>query len=500
MLRHSSNSQTPFARGAGAWFHDVLYLAASFTVWNWRKSRYRRARGEMRCPCQSLSDSGRADESRCEASYYLKDPRRFSIVCPALKNTAAGLRCHLPLEDVRPYWGRAFLAAMVAAIFLYILGTTTVYSVFRLQGITTVRWVDCSWPGNWSNLSVVRANHHRSAAEQSLAQSDSRAAIRSLSRAVNLQPENWRNALLLAELYESIGQFAASEEIFGSLAQKHPDQIKQISAAHHDAVLASQRFDSLQALAFDRLLRGESTRTEDWFHTLLVATMLSDNPNTIRTQYASECDQLSADHLQLLGVVAPPAETTKEAAINQLRNHRFEDSQLIPLRWRILHESGAVSTARDSLQQDAPSLPPFDAATARWVVSESLDSKFVTNAEWENLVASAPSSSDLLRLCAASLQVESPPSLNIIKNRIPRDDQRLSAVLWMTAAATKDTILTAVMATRLETLGFSDLPVIDSENLPSHLASICAKFSIPHEIHYALMLATRPLPPTARFE
>ena len=64
--------------GVGAWFHDAVYLAMSFVVWNWRKSRYQRSNCTIRCPCQSLSDSGRVGESRCEASYYLKDPRRLA--------------------------------------------------------------------------------------------------------------------------------------------------------------------------------------------------------------------------------------------------------------------------------------------------------------------------------------------------------------------------------------------------------------------------------------
>jgi len=483
----------------GDFLHDIAYLSASLFVWNWRKHQYRRPRNTMRCPCQSLSDSGRVGESRCEASYYLNKPERFAIVCPALKPTAQGLRCHLLLADVRPFWGRAVAILTALTLSLYLTSATLWFGVLRLQGDDSVHWVDCALPTNWSNLAIARAAQYRQNAEIAILEHNLPAAIRALSSTVDACPDCWEDALLLAQLYEQIGQFAASEEIFASLAQKHPAQIEPISTAHHDAVLASQRFDSLQSLAFERLLQRESTRPEDWFRTLLVATTLSDNRNTIWTQYSFECEQLSADHLPLLGVVAPPAETTKEAAINQLLNHRFEDAQLIPLRWRILYESGAVSAARDSLQQDAPWLPPFDAATARWVVSESLNSKFVTNAEWENLVASAPSTSDLLRLCAASLQVESPPSLTGIKNRIHRDDQQLSAVLWLTAAATKDPILTAVMAARLKTLGFSDLPVIDSQNLPSHLASICARFSIPREIHYALMLATRPVPPTARF-
>lgn len=500
MLRHSSNSQTPFARGAGAWFHDTLYLVASFAVWNWRKSRYRSSRGAMRCPCQSLSDSGRSGESRCEASYYLKDPRRFSIVCPALQNTPVGLRCHHRLEDVRPYWGRAIFAATIAVVILYSLGATTLFGIFRTQGMTTVRWVDCSWPGNWSNLAIARAAHHRSAAEQSLAHGDTHAAIRSLSRAVNAHPEKWRNALLLAELYESIGQFAASEEIFGSLAQKHPNQIEPITTAHHNAVIASQRFDSLQTLAFKRLLHGQPTDAENWFRTLLVATMYSEHPSSIWTQYATACDQLEADHRKLLSVIAPPPTSTSQAMVDQLLDHRFDQHPLIPLRWKLLQDAASFAEAKASLQQDASVLSTFEAEIARWIVDHSFTSRFVRTAEWEQIVSSATSSAELLQLCAASLDVDVLPSLNVIKSRIQDQDHQLAAVLWVTAAAGGDVDLTALMVTELESRGYANLPDINSENLRSNLASVFAIFSIPREIQYSLLLATRPLTTAAHFE
>ena len=349
MLRHSSNSQTPFARGTGAWFHDTLYLIASLFVWNWRKSLYRKSKGSMRCPCQSLSDSGREGESRCEASYYLKDPRRFSLVCPALKTTPDGLRCHHRLEDVRPYWGRAIFAVLVAVTMAYGLVVTSVFGVVRAQGTTSARWVDCAWPANWSNLSTARAIQHRADADQMLATGDVRAAIRSLSRAVSAQPDRWADGLLLAKLYEQIGQFAASEELFQSLARRFPEHINQISAVRHDAVLASHRYDSLQELAFDRIAQSDPENSVPWVETLLLATALSDNPNAVWTRFPTHCDQLPSDHRALLAVVARAPETDTDDLIpgSRLPNSSASPSKVeSPLAGRLARFGSSRAATR----------------------------------------------------------------------------------------------------------------------------------------------------------
>lgn len=487
MLRHSSNSQTPFARGTGAWFHDTLYLAASLFVWNWRKSRYRKSRGSMRCPCQSLSDSGREGESRCEASYYLKDPRRFSLVCPALKSTPDGLRCHHRLEDVRPYWGRAIFAVLVAIMLLYGLVVTSVFGVVRAQGTASARWVDCAWPPNWSNLSTARAIQHRTDADQALAAGDVRAAIRSLSRAVNAQPDRWSDGLLLAKLYEQIGQFAASEALFQSLARRFPEYIDQISAVRHDAVLASHRYDSLQELAFDRIAQSDPGHSVSWVETLLMATALSDQPSAIWTRFPTHCDQLTRDHRVLLSVVASPSDPNSgEPSVASL-DHVFENPQLTRLRWKAFWLAGRSDSALAALQQDESFIPRFESSLARWLIAIPSVPAFATTSQWEALCRSASSPQEIGLLLATALDARTFVPLRVITDRIQSDHVDLIPSLWLLASLQEQTGLANLLAEKLNQREHSTLPVITAKSLPSDLVLVLDRFPIPRDFLYALV-------------
>jgi tetratricopeptide (TPR) repeat protein len=487
MLRHSSNSQTPFARGAGAWFHDALYLIASLFVWNWRKSRYQKSRGAMRCPCQSLSDSGRPGESRCEASYYLKDPRRFSIVCPALKTTANGLRCHHRLEDVRPYWGRTIIAVLIALTLIYGLAVTSAFGVVRTQGIASARWVDCAWPANWSNISVARATHHRTLAEIALARDDFHAAIRSLSRAVNAVPDRWADGLLLAKLYEQIGQFAASEELFQSLAQRFPENADHITAVHHDAVLTSQRYESLQELALNRITLPDSATSIPWIEALLFSTALSDTPTTVWTTFPAHCDQLTIDHRILLSIVAPPENSEAPELTQEILNHDFENPRLAAFRWKLLWLTGKSEIAQTAFRKDEPLIPAYESSLARWLIASPSVPSFIAKSDWGDIALTASSENQFSLLLATALDAETLVPLNVVANRIPANNSNLTASLWVMAALQGEIDLASELAERLATNGHPKLPNITPDSRHSELGEVLARFSIPRHLSYSLM-------------
>ncbi len=499
MLRHSSNSSSPFAKGIGAWFHDASYLAASLVVWNWRKSRYRRSRGNLRCPCQSLSDSGRPDESRCEASYYLKDPRRFALVCPALKQTAAGLRCHLPIAEVRPYWGRAIAITVVAVALLYGLGSTAVFTVLRSQGISNVQWIDCSWPPHWPNIAAARASHYQDLAHRALAEGDIYATIRALSRAVDLQPGNWRVALQLAGLYERIGQFAASEALFESLATTFPAQRTTIALAHHNAVVASQRFDSLEDLASDHVLRDQPNPTPTWLRALLFAVAESHRPSEIWTRKAVECDQLDPGSRALLALVAPPGQTDDPARVHAVMTASLTSPPVIALRWRTLLDVSLIEAARAALEQDAPSLSAFETALGHWLTLDPQTADFIVIAEWEDLVPLAPTVDEFNQLCAAVLTSSRRVPLAGLQARIPPGNLDAVASLWLVALLAGDPGLASELSPVSSAAGFTPPPEISADTVRANLPSLFDRFTIPPALQYALVRATDPAPPAPRF-
>ena len=500
MLRHSSNSQTPFAKGAGAWFHDATYIAASFIVWNWRKSRFRRSRGTMRCPCQSLSDSGRVGESRCEASYYLKDPRRFSIVCPALKNTPDGLRCHLSLEDVRPFWGRAIGLASILLCSLYLLGATLTFGVFRAQGYDTLSWADCAWPPQWRQFNETRAQHYRTQAQAALVRDDLSTTIRALSRAVKIQPEDWKSGLLLAELYERVGQFAASEDLFISLNQRFPEQTAQIARVHHDSVLASQRYDSLQELALRGLISNDASVSPDWLRALLTATLETDNPTSLWTNQSSLCEQLSDDQRVLLEVVAPPLQESTALPAARLADHKFQSSALVPLRWEVLYRANLAELADTALAQDKEFLNSFTLGMASWLVSGPTASDFIYSAQWEDLVPATPKLPEYFQLCTAALISSRPVDLNVLKTRIPKNNHHATAALWIVASLSNAPDIANELLEELHASGYPHLSAIDRDNLRSQIGALFTEFSISTPLKYALIRESRPLPSPPRFK
>ena len=367
------------------------------------------------------------------------------------------------------------------------LVVTSVFGVVRAQGTTSARWVDCAWPANWSNLSTARAIQHRADADQMLATGDVRAAIRSLSRAVSAQPDRWADGLLLAKLYEQIGQFAASEELFQSLARRFPEHINQISAVRHDAVLASHRYDSLQELAFDRIAQSDPENSVPWVETLLLATALSDNPNAVWTRFPTHCDQLPSDHRALLAVVARAPETDTDDLIAASLAHVFQTPQLPRLRWKALWLAGLPDSALAALQQDDSSIPPFESSLARWLISIPSVPAFATNSEWDAIARTASSHQEIGLLLATTLDSKTRVSLRVITDQLQSDQLDLTASLWLIASLQEQADLASDLAENLSARGHTNLPVITAKSLQSDLVFVLDRFSIPRDLIYALV-------------
>jgi hypothetical protein len=493
MSRHRAKTDKPHPAKTKAWVHDAIYLAMSFVVWNWRKSRYQKSNGSIRCPCQSLSDSGRVGESRCEASYYLKDPRRFSIVCPALKPTAIGLRCHLTLEKVRPYWGRAFAAGFLLLVSCYVAGASGWFGVQRLQGYSQVSWTDCVWPPHWHQVSVARAIQFRQHADTALAQGDLPETIRTLSSAVHEDSGNWSNALLLAQLYEQVGQFAASEGLFHTLTTLFPEQDQLIAGAHHDAMVASLRFDSVQDLAWRQL--GSATQPSvEWFYVLLAATAESSNPDDIWTVHTERCAQLPSEFQAILGLVALPPGHTLDHATKTALAVESKDPALAWLRIDFLLTKKLTAAAREALIKDLKLLQQFDAELARWRTLRPDFPALLAISEWKRLVKLANETEQLSRLCAVTLKSSWALPLAEIRTRIRSDDYTALADLWAVANFKGDLPLAGELLGTLKLDAQNTAFQIGPDTARQNLPLITSQLKFSREVQYAIIEASRPVP------
>lgn len=252
------------------WTGDFFRFWWALFYWNIRKSWFRIG-GAHRddCPCQNVSDSGLAHETRCDAVVLWNKPARFSRVCPLLKETPEGFRCSVEAERVRPFWGRAALYCGGALLALYLVGTTLAYVALRAASYE-MSYLVVAWPPRWSELRGAQERLYAARAQEALARGNYQEAILSLERVCQLNPRNYSAGLALAGLSQVAAQPFVSEHIYERLMRDVPDQRVQTAQIWFRMLLARANYAKVIPLAAAMLSEDPEHRGA-WLHALLFA-------------------------------------------------------------------------------------------------------------------------------------------------------------------------------------------------------------------------------------
>lgn len=257
------------------WLADSFRFASGLLYWNARKSWFRLRRGQVRCPCQSPSDSGRALDTRCDACVTWNRPERFRRVCPLLVPTDEGLRCSVDTPNVRPFWSRAAAWYGGAALALYAAAVVVVFGFLRFVGYP-VSIVQVSLPPLWSQLGQARGAFFLQRSQRAFAAGRTNEGLLYLTNAYEFAPENYNTGLSLAKAYQ-IGQPARSDEIFARLLRDHPRHRAFTGQQWVLALISRGDFKGAATLASSEL-QGDPPRANAWMRALLFATARTGNP------------------------------------------------------------------------------------------------------------------------------------------------------------------------------------------------------------------------------
>lgn len=337
------------------WLADSFRFAWALIYWNLRKTVFRLRRGRAPCPCQNLSDSGRAFETGCDASLGWHRQERFRRVCPLLKPAPdGGLRCSVHAADVRPFWGRAFGYYGTAALALFLVATLAVFGFMRSIGYP-VSYVSIAWPPAWEQIDKARAEYFRRKARDAYAARNIHEAILSLSIAYELDPRDYSAGLLLAQLWQT-GQPVLSNRVYARLLHDHPDRWSGTAQAWFRALLARGEYTTVARLSADSLSR-DAAHAPAWAHALIFAVRRLDTLALLRE--ASQNPEVAPEVRRVLTLEEQSHTAAASEARAALQETTGAESRFVALfRARRLVELGFARESLDLL--DRLGLPADD--------------------------------------------------------------------------------------------------------------------------------------------
>jgi tetratricopeptide (TPR) repeat protein len=261
------------------WLSDLVRLLRALFYWNARKTAYvwRGRRG--RCPCQNLSDSGRAMVTECEAVVLWHRPERFRRVCPLLACNADGQWvCSVPAAQVRPFWGRAL--GLVGRAILMLLLAAGLATMGLMRGVGyAVTWRQVFWPGAWSEINGVRARFFVRQAETNYTKGLTRQAMANLETALQLEPDNYPAGMRLAQL-DQVGNLPTADQIYKRLLHRHPEHRAEICRTWFRSLLSRGRLAEAAALSSHELT-GDTGEAAAWVNALIFAVRHLRQPDLL---------------------------------------------------------------------------------------------------------------------------------------------------------------------------------------------------------------------------
>ena len=352
-------------RKSWRWLEDTGRILGGLLFWNLRKSWFRIRRG--RCPCQSPGDSGQAGRTRCEACATLNQPSRFQAVCPLLTRRDNQWVCSVDRSQIRPFWTRAFTTYTIIALIAYLGAATSFHSFLRYQGLDRLKWFDVIWPPRWSQIENAKATRFRQIASEAFTRSDFATALFAYGSAYQIDSSQWSEGLILARLHEHAGNYALAENLFRSLHERFPEQREVIALTHHDALLVTQRFGSLERLAWQQLL-GADPNSAAWIHPVLRAVGWQ-SPDTRAWQSRNhQIMQLPPPLRNLLDLAGHANASNADDLAATIARVPMTDPLWARLRWELLLRNDYTDAAMECLLHDLDVLGDFESRLAHYVI------------------------------------------------------------------------------------------------------------------------------------
>ena len=421
----------------------------------------------------------------------LNHPARFATVCPALQSTSIGLRCQHASAEVRPYWLRALCITIGLLLVAYIATASAWFGVLRYRGLDQVRWIDCSWPAYWPNIATARGAFFQQQANQALREGDFSLAMRALSSGFASCSDCWEQGLLLARLYEHVGQFASADDLFANLTRRFPEHHTTIALHQHDAMLASQRFSSLHELAWANLL-ADSETSNSWIAPLIYTIRETTNQSTYWEDHQSEISQLSPELRALLSLALKPDNESVDSSVVRALLRPSQSPLTARLRWELFLQNGELEAAKISIKMDRGILSPFEYSLASWATLEPSVSDQLQTQYWMRTIPEDLKTEHVERLCAVAINANRLPPLFPLRMQIADQDRASLAAIWTVASARGDTVLAANLARDLDMDPDDPDNILTLANARHRLPAIAAIIAIPREVRYALIRPTNP--------
>lgn len=421
---------------------DLLRLPWALVAWNWRKTRYRLKGAKGRCPCQHPSDSGVAGETGCDACVDWNVPGRFQWVCPLLVPGEHGWHCSVHAEEVRPFWGRAALILLLAAVTYHLVLTSVVTVTLHFSGLETLRWIDVAWPGRWHHVAKARSRAFAVQTAVLLHRGDFVAAELSLTSALQVDPENYEARLFLAQIRQYQQRFLESDALFRGLMHLVPERAAHTALTWHDALLVRQRFPQLAELSL-RMGSEPSDLAAAWAKSALLALRSGNAATQLLTRNAEAVAKfplaaralfLAEEHLQ---------RGDRRGAVAQLLTGELDSLPpfLIGEYVEQYVRLGEPARAEAFLQRHRSILAPFDRGMQQMRIDQASGDASLVRMDFEALLPEEVTPPVLWQL--VSWLIEHPDQRSFARlDQVMRESRNLRALaggeMWLAAVVCGD--------------------------------------------------------------
>ena len=420
------------------WFTDGFRTAWGLLYWNVRKTLFRWRKPAF-SPCQNPSDSGRGGETRCDACFGWRDPKRFRRVCPLLQPSLDGTwLCSVDTAEVRPFWLRAFAWYGGVSLATYLTLVLVGFGVLRGIGYP-VRLESIAWPPAWSEIQQARSKYFQQRAEEAYARQEINEALLSLRLAYDYDPGNYDAGLMLARLWQTSRPDLANR-MYSRLLQEHPTHRSTTAQLWLRALLPRADYAAIEELAA-AALHFDGEHAGAWLHALLFATERSGN-RSLLDRLRTEAQTLPSGVAHVLETEAQLAGTDHKAGLRRLLQPRAPDQPdyVAYHQIRRLTSLGLAQPALDFALLETRRLPDYDRISLELEALATLNNRRLRFVAFENLAAHSDRLK-VIELIAAHLIRFPDPDLyerwlrRVDLAKLPNEAERLTARLTLLCVA-----------------------------------------------------------------
>lgn len=465
-LEGRASARWPRVGGTGV-AGDGLRALWAMLYWNVRKSAFVLGGRKGAAPCQHQLDVQDGLPPRCEAVWHWAGPGRFRRVCPLLMRTAEGWCCSVRAEQVRPFWGRAFVVYALLATCLYLAGVGGFWGFLRTVGYREIAFSDVAWPGNWVRIKPAQAAYFRAQGREAMARGDFPAALLALSTAERFNRGGYEERLFLARMWAQQGNVGFADQVFESVVTDFPDRAREASVVWHDQLLAVGAFEALADLCLRQIAQPENGGGL-WAFSLLFALDHGRLAHETNERDAAHLVQAPLSVRELIGVLAQWQRGDNDGAAARLSAMRFAGDERLLMRLQVewLARLGRPGEAGVALSRWAGALGSFEVAALRYTIDVASGDRDAARANFVGLLRDGPLElTEADRLCALVIEAQDGASLR----RTPgffalaplNADARTQAAFWVAARACNEPSLVAGARARYEwATGGETLPIV----------------------------------------